>query len=69
MDMDAWRLEAKMKCDTLEKRLQEPQEDMDDYVWHMMHILLRSYQKDYSVLLHMDKESEKDSALVIPKFE
>ena len=53
MDMNSWTLEAKMKCDLLKSRLKEPQGSIDDYTWHLMHVLLRSYQKDYSVLLHM----------------
>lgn len=58
MDLNTWALEAKMKCDFLKTRIKEPQGEIDDYTWHMMHVLLRSYQKDYSVLKHMADDED-----------
>lgn len=54
MNFKDWEIEAKRKCDILKARIKEPQKDIDDYTWHLMHTLLRSYQKDYSILIHMN---------------
>lgn len=54
MNFKDWEIEAKRKCDILKVRIKEPQKDIDDYTWHLMHRLLRSYQKDYSILIHMN---------------